>query len=80
MLIIDGYFTIIGSANFDIHSFDFNFEINAQIYGEQFAKKAEKLFYKDLEDSNELDLNTFQKRPLFQKYKENICRLFSPIL
>jgi cardiolipin synthase len=80
MLIIDGYFSIIGTTNFDVHSFDYNFELNIQIYGEQFAQKTEKLFYKDLEDSRELDMKTFQSRPVYQKFKENTCRLFSPIL
>ena len=80
MLVVDDYLTIIGSANADIRSFDFDFEINAQIYGEKEAKKAAEIFRTDLEKSDLLKLPDFLYRPVSEKMIENFCRLSSPLL
>jgi len=80
MLIVDGWFTVIGSANVDVRSFSYNFEVNVQVYGEAFARKAEDVFHDDLENSTQLDPETFRKRPAYVRFGENTCRLFSPVL
>ncbi len=80
MLVIDNHFTVIGSANADIRSFDFDFEINAQIYGEKEAKQAAEVFRQDLEESELLQLPEFRYRPMSEKMVENFCRLWSPLL
>jgi cardiolipin synthase len=80
MLVVDDYLTVIGSANADIRSFDFDFEINAQIYGKKEAKKAAEIFRKDLDESELLRLPDFQYRPISEKMAENFCRLLSPLL
>jgi len=80
MLVVDDYLTIIGSANADIRSFDFDFEINAQIYGEKEAQKAAEIFRNDLEESDLLKLPDFLYRPVSEKMVENFCRLWSPLL
>jgi cardiolipin synthase len=80
MLVVDDYLTVIGSANADIRSFDFDFEINAQIYGKKEAKKAAEIFRKDLEESELLRLPDFQYRSISEKMAENFCRLLSPLL
>jgi cardiolipin synthase len=80
MLVVDGIFTVIGSANADVRSFSYNFEVNVQIYGDHFAKQAEAIFLADLAHSKKLDSESFARRPAHIRFSENFCRLFSPQL
>lgn len=80
MMVIDGHYTSIGSANADIRSFSYNFEVNAQIYGESLAQKAEEIFLSDLENSKEVLYESHMERSAIVRFGENFCRLFSPLL
>lgn len=79
-LIVDNSFTALGSANIDLRSFSYNFEVNLQIYGERVAGAAEAIFFDDLKNSRELKLDRFLHRPAHMRFRENFCRLFSPLL
>jgi len=48
MLIVDGQLAVIGSANADVRSFRYDFEVNVQVYSEDVAKQAEQVFFADL--------------------------------
>lgn len=80
MLTVDGQFTVIGSTNVDVRSFSYNFEVNVQVYGEAFARKANAVFFSDLKESMQLDPEAFANRPAHVRFGENTCRLFSPLL
>ncbi len=80
IMIVDGVFGSIGSANMDIRSFDQNLEINALIYDREIMINLKNSFYNDLSNSYELTPENYQKRPLNQKFKESFARIFSPIL
>jgi cardiolipin synthase len=47
-MVLDDDLDIIGSANMDYRSFEFNFEINAPIYGKEITGQLEKAFLNDL--------------------------------
>src|SRR6056297_2231952 len=79
-LVIDNNLSIIGSANMDYRSFDYNFEVNAIIYDKDFHTLMKKQFLKDLEDSEQITLEEWESRPVRIKLKESIVRLLSPIL
>ena len=79
-MIVDGVFATVGSANMDIRSFDQNLEINALIYNRETAIYLENSFLQDLQSCEELDLETFQNRPMSHKLKESVARVFSPLL
>lgn len=80
MLVVDGHFTVIGSANADLRSMSYNFEVNVQVYGAAFAQQAEAVFLADLEQSREIDAAVYLKRPATVRFRENVCRLLSPLL
>lgn len=80
MLVVDGCFVVLGSANVDIRSFSYNFELNVNIYSDEFAKIAEDVFFTDIKNSREVSLEIFLKRPSYACFGENVCRLLSPLL
>ncbi|MFO7843901.1 MAG: cardiolipin synthase [Bacteroidales bacterium] len=79
-LLIDQNLSIIGSANMDYRSFDYNFEVNAIIYDHEFNTEIRNQFLKDLEESEQITLEEWENRPLRVRLKESIVRLFSPVL
>lgn len=80
LMVIDNSLTITGSANMDVRSFEHNFEIDAFIYNEETCSKAKEIFFKDMEQSTLLSVEEWEKRSRFEKFKESVIRLFSPLL
>lgn len=80
LMTIDSSLTITGSANMDIRSFEHNFEIDAFIYSEETCRRAQEIFFEDMERSTLLLVEEWDKRPRFSKFKESVMRLFSPLL
>ena len=80
MLVVDGEIVVIGSANVDMRSFSYSFEVNVNVYSSQFAQTAEKVFVDDLKRSRQLSPDIFFKRPSYIRFGENFCRLFSSLL
>lgn len=79
-LVVDGMVASVGTANLDIRSFKLNFEMNAFIYNQEVATRLENIFIEDMKASHLLTLEEYQRRPLFNRFKESISRLLSPIL
>lgn len=79
-IVIDDYISIVGSCNLDERSFGQNFEANAFIYENKTAIQLKTLFLEDIKGCEELSLEGWRKRKKFQKFKESLARLFSPIL
>ena len=79
-IVADGEVCSIGTANLDIRSFKLNFEVNAFIYNEKFAKEQEKIFYEDQKKSKLVIKEEYEKRSKALKVKESLIRLLSPIL
>lgn len=79
-IVVDGEVASVGSANFDVRSFNLNFEANAFIYDEEEAVKLEKIFEKDMEESHQLTLELYEQRSLWIRFKENVAKLLSGIL
>jgi cardiolipin synthase len=79
-MVIDNEIAIVGTANMDVRSFDLNFEVSAIVYDEEIADQLKATFYNDLEDTSQIDLKQWQKRPTFHKFLDKLARLFSPIL
>ena len=79
IMMVDGVFTSIGTANMDGRSFNKNFEVNALIYDRQQAKEMRDSFLNDIADSEEIRLQEFLIRPRKQKIKESFCRVLGPL-
>ena len=79
-LLVDDEITSIGSTNFDIRSFEQNFEINAFIYDKEFNKRYSEVFMRDIKDCKRISLKSWNRRGIFHKTVESLARLFSPVL
>jgi cardiolipin synthase len=79
-MVVDDMFSTVGTTNMDYRSFNINFEINAIIYDEAKSKELKSHFFEDLEDSEEIELERWRKRPKLQKLKESYSRLWAPLL
>lgn len=79
-IVIDGFISIVGSANLDERSFNQNFEVNAFIYDSKTAETLSNLFERDMKNCFELTLEAWSNRKRRQKLKESFARLFSPLM
>ena len=79
-MIVDDKAFCYGTANMDIRSFALNFEVNAVVYDEEKAKEMRGYFEKDMEISTLITAESYSKRGLWFRAREQVCRLFSPLL
>lgn len=79
-LTVDRKVTCMGTANMDIRSFKLNFEVNAIIYSEKTTKKMEDIFENDICSAKLIDRQTYASRSINIRFKEQFCRLLSPLL
>ena len=75
--VIDGTWSTVGSTNLDTRSFLHNKEINVVVMGDEFGREMESAFHEDLDDSNEIQLETWTHRPLWQRFMEWFSRRLS---
>ena len=80
MMLVDNDFVTIGSTNFDYRSFEHNFEENIIMYSREVNQRVAQLFRLDQEQSEQIKLSEWNRRPRALKVRESLCRLLSPIL
>jgi cardiolipin synthase len=80
VIVSDGVFSSVGTANLDFRSLETNFEVNAMIYDEEIAKVLTNQFLEDQEKSELVILEEWQKRPRINKIKESFARILAPML
>ena len=77
---IDNQFCIIGSANMDNRSFEYNFEITSILYDHRISEQIEDQFNKDIEGCILINKTEWKQRPRYVRFLESLARLFSPLL
>ena len=77
---IDDSLVTIGSTNIDFRGFEQDFEINAFMYDGRLAVQQREIFLEDQKDAELIDPLEWDKRPLTDKAKESVARVFSPVL
>lgn len=73
--VIDGVWSIVGSANLDWRSVVFNNEIDAVVLGPTFGNEMEKQFQKDLSASKEITLSAWHRRGIGERLNEFRARI-----
>jgi cardiolipin synthase len=80
VILVDGEWASVGSANLDNRSLHLNFELNCLIYSPERVAELEELFVRDLDTAVRLEPDVFACRPVAGRLIENACRLLSPVL
>jgi cardiolipin synthase len=73
-MVIDGEWSIIGSANMDNRSRKLNEENIFGISDKDFGSSVENVFLSNLKDSKEINLSDWKKRGLWQRIREVFAR------
>jgi cardiolipin synthase A/B len=76
-LVIDGVWSTVGSTNMDFWSFSSNDEVNAVILNHTFALDMEKMFARDLAESDQVQWDEWRRRPLHLKIREWFSHLLA---
>jgi cardiolipin synthase len=77
-LLVDDYYGMVGSANFDNRSLRLNFEVAAVVLGREFNRQLADMFNADL--SHCLQIPALRRVPPHQRLFEAVARLASPLL
>ena len=80
LMVSDDSLASVGSTNIDFRSFEHNFEANAFLYDSASVLQLKEIFLSDQKDAKLLHLRAWRMRPWYQKVKESVIRLFSPLL
>jgi cardiolipin synthase len=80
LMIVDGHWVLLGSANWDARSLRLNFELNVECYGREFAREMTAMVEKKLAGAREVTLAQVDARPLPARLRDAAARLFSPYL
>jgi cardiolipin synthase len=79
-LVADEEVFCYGTTNMDIRSFALNFEVNAVVYDCRKAQEMAQAFRDDLKYCTEITPELYRTRTVPTRFKEQVCRLLSPIL
>lgn len=74
--VIDGHWATVGSSNLDQQSLRLNMEANAIIRDERFATAMEKMFHEDMEHCEEITLDGWHQRPVWERAASWAAYLF----
>jgi cardiolipin synthase A/B len=80
LLVVDGAWTLLGSANWDARSLRLNFEVNVECYSVEFGAHMDGLVQARIGQSRRLTLNEINARSLAVKLRDGAARLFAPYL
>jgi len=80
-LMADAKVASVGTANMDIRSFKLNFEVNATVFDREVTEQLEKVFRDDMKyHCRELTKKEYLNRGWGVRFREQVSRLFSPLL
>ena len=80
LMMVDGRWAMVGSANMDNRSLHLNFEAGCVLHSPELVVELEKAYRRDLRASVRLEEQTFNERSFWSRLAENACRLLSPTL
>jgi cardiolipin synthase len=78
--VIDGVWSTVGSTNLDFWSLLSNDEVNSVVLSREFAVEMEKMFARDLAESEQIQWDKWKNRPLWQKIEESFAHVFSHLM
>ena len=80
LLVVDGAWTLLGSANWDARSLRLNFEMNVECYSVELGAHLDGLAQARIQASRPLTLEAISARSFPVKLRDGLARLFAPFL
>jgi cardiolipin synthase A/B len=80
LMIVDGCWVLLGSANWDSRSLRLNFEYNLECYDVQLAQRLSKLLEAKRDSARPITLEEVDARSLPVRFRDGIARLATPYL
>ena len=80
LMLVDGTWTLVGSANWDPRSLRLNFEFNIECYDEDLSSRMAALAEEKLKTAQEITKAMVDGRSLPVRIRDGVARLLSPYL
>lgn len=80
LMVVDGLWTLLGSANWDMRTLRLNFEFNLECYDRALAREAEALVEQRIAVARPLGFEEHLARGLPRRLRDGAARLLSPFL
>lgn len=79
-MVCDSFVSSVGTANLDQRSFHLNFEINSFIFDKKFSNQLRDVFFEDLKNCTQIELEAWINRPFYVRFFERLVRLMAPLM
>jgi cardiolipin synthase A/B len=80
LMVVDGAYVLLGSANWDARSLRLNFELDVECYSVELGAHMDGLVESRITQSRRYTLAQVNARPLAVKLRDGVARLFAPYL
>jgi len=80
LMVVDGCWALVGSANWDARSLRLNFEYNLECYDMALASRLEAIIEKKRAGAREVTMEEVDKRGLPVRLRDGVARLLAPYL
>lgn len=80
LMVVDGEWSLLGSANWDARSLRLSFELDVECYDVALAEELEALIERKMNESRRLTRQELAARSLPIQLRDGLARLFSPYL
>jgi cardiolipin synthase len=80
VVLVDGRWAMVGSANLDNRSLHLNFEVTCMLHDPALVAELEAAYTRDLEDAQPLSQAVLARRTAAGRVLDNACRLLAPVL
>ncbi len=78
--VMDDYWTLLGSTNWDPRSLKLNFEFNVECYDRELARRMNELVDQKIARARRLTLGDMEKRSFVLRLRDGAARLLTPYL
>jgi cardiolipin synthase A/B len=80
LMLVDGHWALVGSANWDPRSLRLNFEFNVECYDWELALKLDRFFQSKLRQARQVTLEEVDARSLPARLRDGLARLLTPFM
>ena len=80
LMLVDGSWVLLGSANWDARSLRLNFEYNLECYDAELTRRLEELLEAKRKTAHLVTLEEMDDRPLPVRLRDGVARLLTPYL